>query len=382
MNDQPLVVYLPPESLEQCSHWSRSRILASVRHAQKYGHFLVASRAPQFIRGCRQRTAPPNVKNFIGKRSTSKRVECTSCFILILFWAVNRKTTSTLGKADRIDIGTFYPLLAVLTETARFKPTHSASTHRIAAPPAIVGLPDGSASKVVELDPEIHMDDAMSERWWSTTAGATDQARRKLFARLCKEGEVLPIVTYSCLGLLAIMYTTISSRGSRSRRIRLQYKSCPISDFGIAKGSVDVKCQDQPAYFDGNTCEEIILDVGMFTFNFCTMVSAAPYISDLSDFPPVLDDAPAFFCDRPLAKIVIQLHTGNGSQFLEMRSWDGLFDTVSRDLRPQTVSSSGEFLNDFGEGNIPSPDERLSIVYTLKNLNVLREALRKRTWTK
>ncbi|KAK0443970.1 uncharacterized protein EV420DRAFT_1575761, partial [Desarmillaria tabescens] len=293
-----------------------------------------------------------------------------------LHWEKEHK--QTCGKTDRIDIGRFYPLLAILAETARFnglKPTHPALTHRISAPPTIVGFPDGSAAKVVELGPEISVDDTMSEKWWSTAAGATDQTRRKLFARLCKKGEVLPIVTSLCLGLLATMYTTTSSRGSGSRRIRLQYKSCPISDFGIAKGSVDVKCQDQLAYFNGNKFwkgqdpndhywiyfrtvrgEEILLDIGMFTFNFCMMVSATPYISDLSDFPG-LDYAPAFFRDRPLAKNVIQLHTER-----KRLIW--------------------EFLNDFGEGTTPSPDERLPIVYTLKNLNVLREVLRKRTWTK
>lgn len=303
---------------------------------------------------------------------------CTSCVIHISFQVLNRKTSSTLGKTDRIDIGTFYPLLAILAETARFhglRPTHPALTHRITAPPTVAGFPDGSAAKVVELGPEIPMDDTMSDRWWSTTAGGTDQARRKLFARLIKEGEVLPIVTSLCLGLLATMYTTTSSRGSRSRRVRLQYKSCPISDFGIAKGSFEVKCQDQLAYFNGNMFwkgqdpddhywiyfktvrgEEIILDIGLFTFNFCTMVSAAPYISDLSDFPPGLDYAPAFFRDRSLAKNVIQIHTERKCISVLRNEKLGL--AIQHSVEGFEVADCEliqEFLNDFGEGTSPSP---------------------------
>ncbi|KAK0499439.1 hypothetical protein EDD18DRAFT_1151207 [Armillaria luteobubalina] len=365
--DQPLVVHLPPERLDQCSHCSVKKPNLS------------------FCSACAE--------------ATYCSTECQK-----LHWEKEHK--QACGKTDRIDIGSFYPLLAILAETARFnglRPTHPALTHRISASPAIVGFPDGSAAKVIELGPEeIPMHDMMSARWWPAAAGGTDRARRKLFARLVKEGEVLPIVTSLCLGLLATMYTTTSSRGSRSRRVRLQYKSSPISDFGIAKGSFEVKCQDQLAYFNGNTFwkgqdpndhywiyfktvrgEEIILDIGLFTFNFCTMVSAAPYISDLSDFPPGLEFAPAFFRDREIAKNVIQTYTERKRVSVLRNEKLGRAIRHSGDrFEEAECKLIWDFLDDFGEGTAPSPDEGLPIVYTLKNLNVLREVLEKRTWTK
>ncbi|KAK0190314.1 hypothetical protein F5146DRAFT_1102766 [Armillaria mellea] len=311
--DQPLVVHLPPENLDQCSHCSLKKSNLS------------------FCSACAE--------------ATYCSTECQK-----LHWEKEHK--QACGKTDRIDIGTFYPLLALLAETARFhglRPTHPALNH------------------LVELGPEIPMVDAMSDRWWPTAAGGTDQARRKLFGRLMKEGEVLPIVTSLCLGLLATMYTTTSARGSRSRRVRLQYKSCPISDFGIAKGSFEVKCQDQLAYFDGNMFwkgqdpddhywiyfktvrgEEIILDIGL-----------------------------------SLAKNVIQIHTEQKRvSVLRNEKLGRAIQHSVEGFEAADCELIWEFLKDFGEGTPPSPDKRLPIVYTLKNLNVLREALGRRTWTK
>ncbi len=158
------------------------------------------------------------------------------------------------GKTDRIDIASFYPILAILEDVCHAhaaKDMHPALLHQVIGRPVVFGFPDNTAAKVVSLGQDIHPADCGSPKWWPNAPA--EKARRRLLMRIMREGEVLPIVTAVCIALLSTMYTTTSSRATKEsqRRVRLQYKSSPTSDFGIAKGAVDVKCQDQVAYFDG-----------------------------------------------------------------------------------------------------------------------------------
>lgn len=183
-----------------------------------------------------------------------------------------------------------------------------------------VTLNDGWEGRPVILGDKLTTPPGTDE-WWSSAPSLN--IRGKLLRRMMREGSVLPIVTAVCISLLAEMYTT-----TKKHRIRLRYKSSPISDFGVAMGSAKVTSQDRLAYFslsDGNMThgqdpdkhywiyfttirgEEIILDCAMFTFNMCLMVNGtAPYLPQLG---PISQFAPAFFRDRAFVKDSPELHT-------------------------------------------------------------------------
>jgi hypothetical protein len=246
--------------------------------------------------------------------------------------SLHTEELSLPGKTDRIDLVTFYPLLAGLAIAARAhpdKPIHPALSHVIVNTPnpgvSATVFSDNSAAKLILLGEPIPVGEAGGERWWPTAS--TPSVRMKLYRRILCEGYLLPILTSLCIGLLAEMYTTTavtepdSPDGNLRRRVRLQYNSSPISDFGIAKAIADVKDQDKLAYFnfsddtfekgqDPNDHyllyfttirgEEFILDLGMFTFNLCFNVRLQPY--KFSFLPPGQSHAPAFFGDRTITR--------------------------------------------------------------------------------
>lgn len=134
---------------------------------------------------------------------------------------------------------------------------------------------------------------------------------------------MLPILTAVCISLMAEMYTT-----TKKRRIRLRYKTSPISDFGIAMGTARVTSEDKLAYFqlwDGEfhhgqdpekhywiyfttiRGEDILLDCAMFTFNMCLMINGTE--SYLPQLRPISQFAPAFFRDRVIDENTPDLHT-------------------------------------------------------------------------
>jgi hypothetical protein len=146
--------------------------------------------------------------------------------------------------------------------------------------------------------------------------------RTKLLRRVIHEGMVLPILTATCFALLTEMYTNPSATGDY--RPRLNYRSSPITDFGIVAGSVNVQNQDRLAYYqfsekdfqkgqDPNEHywlyfttirnENIILDCAMFTFNMCVVVIDEPYM------PPGMGMgcSPAYFGEGEFAQITPDL---------------------------------------------------------------------------
>lgn len=233
---------------------------------------------------------------------------------------------------DRIDLESFFPYLAVLAEiTRRFTPTHFAAIHPITnnvnPGTSAIPLPDGWSSRVCIVDdsrmwmdsedPE-ESDDIMK---WFPQAQSTEVAT-KLMQRILREGCTLPILIAISMSILAEIYTTTSGSGTEERRTRLRYKSSPIADFGIAKGSVAVADEDKLAYikrsdrsvvhgqdpanhywlyFTTIRGEELLLDFGMFTFNMCTMVPIEPYVAEgTEDIPSMLTHVPAFFRERSI----------------------------------------------------------------------------------
>lgn len=179
------------------------------------------------------------------------------------------------------------------------KPPHFALSGQLQneGNPTVVTLPNGWDSKLLLLDDTNDpqkvnpADPTDPENWWPKAPHR--QTRAKLLKRVIREGYVLPIVVSLGLALLGEMYTTTSAAGSTERRTRLKYRSSPIADFGIAKGSARVTNQDKLAYVrlsDGRMTrgqdpdehywlyfttirgEELILDFGMYTWNMCTFV--------------------------------------------------------------------------------------------------------------
>ncbi|KAF8588179.1 hypothetical protein K439DRAFT_1658670 [Ramaria rubella] len=238
-------------------------------------------------------------------------------------WGQHRGTCKT----DRIDLTSFYPVLACIAEATRLsvlQSKHPALRHQIVNSPnpdePVEVLPDGSSARIVKLGSPVNEslrvgDDA--SHWWP--AGQSAAVRHKLMRRIAREGKVLPIVMSTCLALMLSIYSTTT--GSGSRRVRLRYRSSPVSDFGIVKGSARVTPEDTLAYilpdksilkgqdpndhywiyFETQKGEEVVLDCSMFTFNMCLVLYTHPYrIEALSHGFPTL--IPAWFKDRTMTR--------------------------------------------------------------------------------
>ena len=206
-------------------------------------------------------------------------------------------------------------------------PKHFALQYRITNDPNPLTPPvaclDGGMAKLVMVDdtsaPYSYSSSLGTNglRAWFPRAANVGVAAR-LMKRLVYEGNVLPILTALSFTLLAEMYTTTSAKDSLYRRVRLQYKSTPIADFGIARGAAIVQPQDRLAYYktsNGSIVHgqnpdehywlwfrtvrghEVTLDLSMFTFNMGVMVDLRDYFAS-----PFTDFVPAYFRERNLKK--------------------------------------------------------------------------------
>lgn len=163
-------------------------------------------------------------------------------------------------------------------------------------------LPDGREGKVLIVDdtkswPDPSQPESASLLEWAPRAASLNIVT-KLLHRIARERHLLPILTGICVAILGEMYTTTSTSGSSQIRKCLQYRTSPIADFGIAKGSVLVPESDRLMYkklSDGSYVqgqgpgshywlyfttirgEEIILELGTYTFNMCIMVGIDSY---------------------------------------------------------------------------------------------------------
>ena len=231
-----------------------------------------------------------------------------------------------LGTTDRIDLLSFYPLLACIAQICHMHPDvpHPGLDHKIlnsANPMDIVEFPNGTCAKLVLLGDKINFMNQSEEGWWPTAV--SPQVRSKLHRRIVNEGFILPIVLATCIAMVSEIYSTTavsprsppenSEQFTGLRRIRLCHNRLPIADFGVAKGSARVTSQDRIAYYnvDENwfmmgqdpldhywiyfitvSGEEYFLDCGMLTFNLGMMVKVDPYCKH--GLPP-LSFVPAYF---------------------------------------------------------------------------------------
>ncbi|KIL66725.1 hypothetical protein M378DRAFT_102907 [Amanita muscaria Koide BX008] len=228
---------------------------------------------------------------------------------------------------DRVDLAVMYPFLASLAEIGhcrQWKPFHPALTHQIVFPenwPHVCVVP-------IILDDRIPEDEFTLAKWCPRLP--TDSDRRKVFQRILHEGYTLPILVSISIALLAGIYTTKAVRapnGNVRRGVRLMYRGSPISDFGIAKGSLNVQEQNRLVYFketpiilfsrgqDPNEHywlyfktiknEEAIVDLATSMFNVGSQVKVDPYIPGVF---PKDSFAPALFQEDCVAGNVIGAH--------------------------------------------------------------------------
>ncbi|RDB14838.1 hypothetical protein Hypma_016372 [Hypsizygus marmoreus] len=311
------------------------------------------------------------------------------------------KASCGKSKTDRIPLTAFYPFLACLAEACRFhpsKPHHPAQTHAILNSPnpgsQPARFPDGTEAVLVLLGESVPftVDPAA---WWPTAISSP--VRSKFFRRLQREGYLLSLVLSLCIALLQEVYTTTSAPDG-SRRIRLQYKNSPISDFGILKGAASVTNQDQLAYFNLSDLtfragqdpkehywlyfktlsgQEITLDCGMFTFNFGLVVHGAPY-GDSIPLPIPPATAPAFVFDPVTARTTP--HIAEARERFSVLRDAGLQQALSG---PEIDwSAVYDFMDRVAGGACPDIEKDLVKVWSRDNARALQKVFQRRAWTR
>ncbi|EKM49615.1 uncharacterized protein PHACADRAFT_106338, partial [Phanerochaete carnosa HHB-10118-sp] len=309
------------------------------------------------------------------------------------------------GKTHRINLESFYPVLAVLADAVHslMLPPHFAMLSRVVNDinPSLVPslLPNGALAKLLEID-DIEQKLFMDPLDWAPLAQSRPVAA-KMMQRIMREGHLLPILTALCVSLLGEMYTTTSVYGSNLVRKRLQYRTSPIADFGIARGSVYVHESDRLVYkrrsngtyvlgqdpeehfwlyFTTIRGEEVILDVGMFTFNFCTVVKSEQYT------PPawkdlVIDITPAFFINR-------EIRTNAPGNHTEHKRVSALRDSrlhqavryIQHALDDPEIASISAFMKDIAGRTISKKETTIVGQAAMSFCPKLEEILEKEKW--
>ncbi|TCD70516.1 hypothetical protein EIP91_002861 [Steccherinum ochraceum] len=159
--------------------------------------------------------------------------------------------------------------------------------------------------------PPNHMRD-----WWPMAQ--SDDVARKLRRRIRWSGYVLPVLTAMACALMSKIYSSPWSSGGR--RFRLQYRSSPITDFGISLGSAKAVAEDRlmfysmknkrfamlpqdpdqhyRLYFTTLKGEEIYFDGGAYTFNLARVVFVDAYIPPNAPHPISPEMAPCHWEER------------------------------------------------------------------------------------
>ena len=311
-----------------------------------------------------------------------------------------------------MDLGFYYPLLALIAEKCRMNVqthppdgVHFAINHQILnhpspdSPPVV--LPGGYEARPVILGDEIPLSVNMDKRWWPNAP--SPQVASKLKRRIIRGVNHLPINIAICVALLSEIYTTDSSKGSKPR-IRLAYKSSPIADFGIVVGEAIAKPQDRLAYYDsatGNVTvdqdplehswiyfttvrrEDIFLDCGMFHFNACTVVSTKGYCPpDTSETFPIV---PALFYAREMRNGVPGMPWKERERFSVLRNGN-LQQAIQH--TPYTLTFDDriniwDFLeNCQGDKESTIGQRRLVDLYTVVAMDAVRRSLESDEWKK
>ncbi|KIJ23674.1 hypothetical protein M422DRAFT_269358 [Sphaerobolus stellatus SS14] len=299
-------------------------------------------------------------------------------------WPTHKKTCKT----DRIDLTSFHPVLALIAEAVRVSATGTqrALRHVIVNSPnpgtPAEALPDGTQARIVKLGDPISPEEFSENtfKWWPTAK--SEAVRLKLFRRITREGNVLPICLATCLALMHALYstTTPAAADSPEHRIRLRYKSSPIADFGIARGKIKVAPEDLLAYVlsDGTVIkaqspddhywiyfrtqkgDEAMLDCNMFPFNLCLIGHTRPYVPESVSYVPELvpmcfkDGAAGGGSSAKLAKLASQSEDPGQflverARFSVLRNPDILAAFEGVEVRDGSISMIGDVMEAFPE---------------------------------
>lgn len=316
-----------------------------------------------------------------------------------------------LGKTDRIDLESYYLFLAFLAEVFNLKklphfaiksPVMNDVNPTTSQP---IKLPDGWEAKLVVVDDTKSWkdpndpDSGHPKDWWPMTESIP--VAMKLMYRIMREGHLLPCLTAISLAMLAEIYTTTSGAGSKERRMRFRYRSSPIADFGIAKGSANVTPEDCMAYMKMSTGsvvrgqdpdehywlyfttirgEEVVIDFGMFTFNMCMMTSTKPYVSPEQNMH--VPYAPLFFGDRTMRVGAPSLHTER-SRVSVLRN-PALQDAIRhtrKALYNLDVPLIHKFMEDLAGRPMTETEKELTCAFTMDNYHALSlNLVQERRW--
>ncbi|TFY72635.1 hypothetical protein EVG20_g385 [Dentipellis fragilis] len=319
----------------------------------------------------------------------------------LYFWKTHK---AFCGETDRIEISSFYPLLACLIDISHdhiLKPIHKAFTLTVMndptpgsnpmefsdgweAVPVLLGLPTRRAQRPVPID----------RSWWP--AAANSAILGKLAARIRREGFFLPILTAVSLALLSEMYTTTSAADSSQHRLRLRYRTMPISDFGICAGSARVVNQDKLGYLDMRTLselhgqdpndhywlyfrtargEEVLLDCAMFTFNLNMLIFARPYGITSDTF------VPAFFQEREMRQNAPALHMERKRvSMLRSSQMQQVAANSARGFVPEDEDRVAAFMESLAGRAVTGVERELAMALAKDHTRVIREALQEEQW--
>lgn len=292
------------------------------------------------------------------------------------------------------------------------KPRHKARNQVILNTPADIRpviLPNGSGVTPLVLGDVIF--EEPEERWkplppdpdpaiWWPTAPSS-QIREHFLRRMRREGYALQLATSICIGLLRGVYTTSFIRASdhpykkTQRRVRLQYRKSPVSDFGIVKGVAHVESRNRLAYvnaadgliqegqdpeehywiyFTTLSGEEVTLDCSLYSFNFISRVRANPYNLAVHNG---LQSVPACFLDLKNTPNAAHITTPF-SKFSVLRN-KNLQKAIEDEAPAVQWGNVFDFLK-LAAGTQSTAEENLIRFWTLDSCGAIEELIRKRSW--
>lgn len=212
----------------------------------------------------------------------------------------------------------------------KLKPLHPALTHKIlnnhgdtSKYSAPYELPDGTKARVLFLGDEMKdgprgKDEKGLTGWWPKAL--VPQVASKYRDRIRREGYAAQMCMALCTTLVAQFHSAAYEANTSNRRHRLHFHGSPISDFGLCLGSVDVHDYERLAYllpdqtflkgqdpdehvwmyFKTMRGDDIVMDCGVFTFNFCMMIETGLFLDGMKSgeaLKRVFKFAPVFFWD-------------------------------------------------------------------------------------
>ena len=312
-----------------------------------------------------------------------------------------------LGKVDKLDLLTFYPVFAGLgatIHTSGRKRPHPAELYRIyndispEIPPA--RLLNGRWGKLVLVDDRVPKPSGSADlaQWCPRTSARNLNAVGKLRGRLYHHGYVLQAAAAVAGAILSEVYTTSPVSTSSQRRMQLRYRGSPISDFGICRGSVKVLAHENLAFFsmkDHNFIEgqdaddhywlyftsikgrEFYLDFGTFFLGFMQVVMTRGYLP--VDLEVRFDRAPCRWTDPDTSSENPYTERGRLS-ILRSPTLQEIMKCPFARRSQKDIGVFCKLLETFSQQNIEEEEQQLFSALLYQNCKNLAEALQAKVW--